>query len=57
MSLTRNLKHFTTLFEALKNNDVELDVATAAARIAESRAQLKAHGSGSSAHLFRYIGK
>jgi site-specific DNA recombinase len=27
--LTRNLKHFTTLFEELKNNDVELDVATA----------------------------
>ncbi len=27
--LTRNLRHFTTLFEELKNNDVELDVATA----------------------------
>jgi len=27
--LTRNLKHLTTLFEELKNNDVELDVATA----------------------------
>ena len=27
--LTRNLKHFTTLFEELKDNGVELDVATA----------------------------
>lgn len=69
--LSRNLRHFTTLFEELKNNDVELDVVTApdtgavaldtlmlnilasfseferdltASRIAESRANLKAHG-------------
>ena len=69
--LSRNLLHFTTLFEELKNNDVELDVVTApdtgavaldtlmlntlasfseferdltASRIAESRANLKAHG-------------
>jgi len=27
--LSRNLRHFTTLFEELKNNDVELDVVTA----------------------------
>ncbi len=69
--LSRNLRHFTTLFEELKDHDVELDVVTApetgavaldrfmlnilasfseferdlaASRIAESRAQLKAHG-------------
>jgi len=69
--LSRNLRHFTTLFEELKDHDVELDVVTApdtgavaldtlmlnilasfseferdltASRIAESRANLKAHG-------------
>jgi DNA invertase Pin-like site-specific DNA recombinase len=46
--LSRNLRHFVTLFEELLDHDVSLDVVTspelAASRVPEGRAHLKAHG-------------